>query len=293
MDIKTVSQKDSQLYLWIGIPAIGLVLGGVYAAWYWIQPPARKPPVIRQALSSPSPAPSWPLAPEPPAIEGFSVDSRVKPTPKPEPKGLPLSKKKSRPQPSLHSSTETLSPCEPVETVGFGPQARIAVSDWNSLMKEYHGVKADLEKWIISRKFSPELKKSLSEITLRLKIQRAPTFEEPDLAWRGVGVLTRNTDGEWLIRTGGGFLQSLQEQRTLGRFQLMRMIIQAWPIETLAPWNELLDCLHITDPWEARWAISTIIAAQVNSTGCQIPALQETEVKACIAKVSWLGGHHP
>ncbi len=247
-----------------------LAIGSAYFAWRRMSP-ARKVPIVAQA--SPSPSSSSGHA----GHDGFPVEKKG-------------AKKKILDESDTDSKSFPVSSmtCEPVESAGFGPHSVVSAQDWALTIRVYHQSKDRLKTWIASKNFSADVKQKLEKITSDLKIQRAPSNEEPDLSWRGISVLSRDSQGAWILRTGGGFAQNLHAQPSRGQFELTRLLVQAWPLEG-APWSDLLSCLHITDPWEARWALSTIVAAQATPTGCQIPGLQDAATQDCIAKIGWGG----
>ncbi len=163
-------------------------------------------------------------------------------------------------------------------------------ADWDQIMKAFRSAKADLGKFLIRHRWNmTDATREALEVRVReLRIQRPPTLEEPDLAWRGIGTLTRDQEGKPLVRLGAGFPKLFKERPARARFELARLVAQVWsPCELAAakvesPWNPLLQCLKLGSALgcgagqysEAAWAVSTVVARQVASPGCEIPAFQ-------------------
>jgi hypothetical protein len=164
-----------------------------------------------------------------------------------------------------------------------------AQEDWDEVMRVFRGIKADYKAFLVKHKWNmpdPVLE-AMQERMAGLRIQRPPAKEEPDLAWRGVAVLTRDPEGRPLVRLGAGFPKLVKERRTRARFELARVMAQVWaPCELAAikiesPWDPLLRCMKMNDSQgcaaesysEAGWAVSSVLARKVAAPGCELPAL--------------------
>jgi hypothetical protein len=202
--------------------------------------------------------------------------------------------------------------CMPIEYPGQGLTAtRITKAQWSTVLDTFHGAKDDLLKWIghHHKEFSASSLEMMENQVKNLKIQRPPVFEEPDLAWRGVGVWTRTDSGEALVRLGAGFIELMNREPKRARFELTRLVAQSWaPCELKrvakdpttfgsnqslnfeGPWKALSGCLSVKDDFactsgsysESAWAISTAIAFDLRPPGCSIPALSGGKASSCI-----------
>lgn len=193
--------------------------------------------------------------------------------------------------------------CAKIEYRGDGPQlTQITKADWSRVMEDFHSAKHSLTEW---------LERHRAEITVpayqvmehrlgSVKIQRPPVLDEPDLAWRGIGVYGQNPEGEPIIKLGGGFVQLSVAHPARARFELTRLVAQTWsPCELLrfgaleATWSPLLKCLGMTQAQdcsqgtysESGWAVSTTIAAAVQPPSCQIEAFKSPEASQCVSHI--------
>jgi hypothetical protein len=215
----------------------------------------------------------------------------------------------------LLATADARGQCESVEFPGDGRQSgEVSTDRWSSLMKQFHGAKADLLAWLKreSRHFNEEQLAMMEGQVRAIRIQRPPHAEEPDLHWRGTVALTRDSLGEPLLRVGTGFLTLVEKQPARARFELARIVAQTWsPCELQRlhvgkPWAGLLGCLGLeaeaqgcTDGslGDGGWAVSSIIASRVAPPGCALPALNDEKVSACLntfpARTSETAGEAP
>ncbi|MBC7692824.1 MAG: hypothetical protein H7222_13770 [Methylotenera sp.] len=180
--------------------------------------------------------------------------------------------------------------CRTLEIPGKGPESSlVSADDWDDVLDQYHEVKAGLVAWLESHeaKFSPENYKWMHAQILDLRLQRPTTPQEPDLSWRGIGVLTLEV-AKPLVRLGGGFPDLLEKDPARGRFELARLLSQVWTPAAFEthdlkhPWTSVLSCLHVDEKTsEAGWAISTAVARQFVTPGCRIPAFSD-ETRLCL-----------
>ena len=195
--------------------------------------------------------------------------------------------------------------CAPAEFRGdSAKELKTAPAEWAKVMAEFHTVKRDLLAWLDnhSKEFSPQTLKFMQTQVAEIKIQRAPSPEDPDLSWRGIGVLVHDSKQGLLLRVGGGFTDLAATNPARAKFELARLVAQAWsPCEIRAAdevssepaWTNLAKCLDVAE-WhvcsegsfsESGWAISTTIAASVSPPGCVVPAFKDPKLKACLDQV--------
>jgi len=190
--------------------------------------------------------------------------------------------------------------CPAYEIRGLGPEReRVSKADWQSFMALYHEVKADILKWVSLQngKWTSQQIETVSSLIREQKIQRPPTYEEPDLSWRGVAVVTQDEAEKPLLRVGGGMIRLMQSDRRRARFELTRLLSQvALPCHIKSagvesPWGELSSCFGVKDEPRCEvgsysdlgWAISTAVAVELSAPGCKIPALNEPKLKQCVS----------
>jgi hypothetical protein len=205
--------------------------------------------------------------------------------------------------------------CAVLEFAGEGPAlTRMPKEkDWVPIRTAFHQAKADLEKWVVAHgaKLPEATREVLKERIRNVRIQRPPTAEEPDLAWRGMAAVTHDERGVSLIRVGGGFLRTFREQPVRAKFELTRLVSQV----ALSPcelnragldgefiWKPLAGCMGIKTGLsvascqsqvfsEAGWAISTALAHVVSPSGCEIPGMASEAGPGCLKQsVAWLQG---
>jgi hypothetical protein len=187
--------------------------------------------------------------------------------------------------------------CERAELRGQSPgSTKVSKKDWAKVIEQFHGAKRDLAAWVKAQDFPKPIASALEERVARLRIQRPPAQEEPDLAWRGIGAYTAGnaTDGP-LLRVGGGFIRRVTDDPRRARFEMTRLVAQAWaPCELekqklTAVWSSLLGCLGApaeacTDGSnsEAAWAVSTSVAYAVAPANCTVPAFADAKSASCL-----------
>lgn len=190
--------------------------------------------------------------------------------------------------------------CQAIEYAGRGPgHSGIASKEWRVFMDAYHELKGSYQSWLDSRR--AELgNKTWTAMSTRMKdlrIQRPPTPGEPDLAWRGIGVLSYDMAGDPIVRLGDGYFKLYRKNPSRARFELARLMAQVWaPCELQKskieqPWAELAQCLGMESPLkscgegqfsDAGWAVSSALATLVSKPGCQLPAFASPQAQACV-----------
>ncbi len=192
--------------------------------------------------------------------------------------------------------------CVSIEYRGDGPiHTHLTPEEWSKVMAVFHNVKDSLQDWLENhrREFPDKTTAIMTAQLKKLKIERPPATEEPDLSWRGIGVLTQTSTRTPVIRMGGGLVKLILKHPPRGRFELTRLVAQVWaPCELLrnsAPgaWDPLLKCLGVAEDnacsagtfSEGGWAVSSALAAIVSPPGCTVPAFADAGVAQCIQKV--------
>jgi hypothetical protein len=216
---------------------------------------------------------------------------------------------------SLNSSLNSLGDgqvCSSFELRGDGmSETHFSNEEWTKVMDLFHESKTDLQAWLVTHKseFPGGLSNWMSQQVENAKIQRPPVSDEPDLSWRGIGVLAHNgsgTDSTPLIRIGGGFVKMVVTQPKRARFELSRLIAQSWnpcdlPTGAMATWEPLLKCMGVKPAdWdstkscaagsesEAGWAVASAVAATASPPGCTLPAFKAASTFSCVTKTAWL-----
>ncbi len=197
--------------------------------------------------------------------------------------------------------------CESIEPAGSGPDAvDVDPALWSEFMGEYHAAKSDLIRWVSANhlQFPEKLIGQMESEIRNSRVMRPQNQIEPDLTWRGVAAWTRPRAGTMdanerpaLIHVGSGFLTLFKDNRARARFELSRMLAQAWSpcemdgVRESAGWKGLLSCMGMSDDQvkcapgavsEATWAVSTAAASLVSNPGCQIPAFADEKSAACL-----------
>jgi hypothetical protein len=200
--------------------------------------------------------------------------------------------------------------CTSFELRGDGADTHVSNTEWAAVMDLFHESKANLQGWLAghSKEFPGGLVKWMSEQVEGAMIQRPPVAEEPDLSWRGIGVIahTGGTDGVPLIRIGGGFVKLVMTQPKRARFELTRLLAQSWspcvlPTGAHNTWEPLLKCVGMKEQdWDSKkacapgseseggWAVASAIAANLSPPGCLLPAFEKVAVGECLKKTAWL-----
>jgi len=179
---------------------------------------------------------------------------------------------------------------------------KVSKQQWASIMDQYHDAKAKLLSWLEQHKEAiPERTYAVMENEVKeVRIQRPPTKEEPDLTWRGIGIISRDSQNKPLIRLGGGFLRLAAKEPKWAKFELTRLVAQVWApchladLEVAHPWDGMLNCLDVNEPGcpvgsysESGWAVSSAVATKVANPGCTIPAFSSRAARACITNIKF------
>lgn len=203
--------------------------------------------------------------------------------------------------------------CTSAEYRGNGFQNTIVdQKSWEEVMSLYHSIKADFAKWLdTNRKEIPDKTRTWMSVRMRaLAIQRAPANEEPDLAWRGIGVYSDSTGNNPIVRLGGGYISLLRSTPKRAKFELTRLLAQSWaPCEfqkagVQSIWKPLLKCAGLTSEQaitggvgdscgvgtysESGWAVSSLLAVSLYNPWCDLPALKDAKVDKCIKPIPLL-----
>lgn len=200
--------------------------------------------------------------------------------------------------------------CAAIEYRGLGPdRTRVTKGEWITVMDQFHAAKHGLLSWLEKRKreVPAPVFEAMSNQVKNLKIQRPPAAEEPDLSWRGIGVYTQNSEGEPIVKLGGGFVRLSTRHPARARFEMSRLVAQSWaPCEMSklaagaeTTWSPLLKCLGVNESQgcgagtysEGGWAISTTLAKAVAGPGCLVPAFKDPSLAKCAATLP-LGAAH-
>jgi hypothetical protein len=189
--------------------------------------------------------------------------------------------------------------CESFEFLTPDP-ASAAPSDaeWAPMLEMYRATKNKLIDYAsqFEAELTPPVLEAMKEKMKAVRIYRPPGTDEPDLAFRGIGIYSQASGGTPVLRIGPGFVSLFEQHPERARFEMARLLAQAWaPCEfPAAPegpvFNSLLKCLGVDqklgcDPRgfsDAGWALSTALANAVAYPGCEIPGLKTESVRACI-----------
>ena len=203
--------------------------------------------------------------------------------------------------------------CSRAEYKGSGvTEVKVDSKEWGQVMDAFHGAKGDLLAWLEEQvKHHPEalsgdLRKFLETEVREIRVQRPPSPEEPDLAYRGVLVMSEDRDGVPLIRVGSGMLALLKDEPKRARFEFTRVIAQRWAPCALAGsggeklWSTLMGCSGLQEDWttacaaggfsESGWMTSTALAARVTPPGCKVVGV--SELQASCGSASKAAPHH-
>jgi hypothetical protein len=191
----------------------------------------------------------------------------------------------------------TDSSCVAVEFLGEGPAVAVSAQDWDRVLGQYAEVKKNLLDWLQHNKksFSDKAVAFMEKQILNLKLEKASSAREPDLAWRGIGVL-EHENKDTVIRLGSGFAKLANQQPARAKFELARLLAQSIaPCEARRSgdsevWGSLLKCLQVTEVRacspgsysEGGWAVSSTLAAIISPPGCVLPAFKSPEAAGCL-----------
>jgi hypothetical protein len=185
--------------------------------------------------------------------------------------------------------------CASLEFPGMGPGRNDLAGEEMKLAKTYfESSKHSLQKWISENKsLSKEQASWMKERVRKLVMMTKPMDEEPDLSWRGIGVLTYDPRGNGVVQLGGGFAQLLRKDPERAKFEITRLAAQTWaPCQfqtTNHPWSGFLTCMKINETMgcgsheysESGWAISSALAYQLSKPNCELPAFTDQGNMAC------------
>src|SRR5207302_109642 len=76
--------------------------------------------------------------------------------------------------------------------------------------------------------FPKEVAELMESDARELRLQRPPTPDYPDLAFRGIGIWTRPSGERPIIKLGSGFAKLVDHHPVRARFELARLIAQTW-----------------------------------------------------------------
>lgn len=213
------------------------------------------------------------------------------------PIGNKLSEKSVSPEKNVQA-------CAALEYSGDSPELLVLnTKEWSLVMKEFHWAKAELVRWLNQNgKHLPQTTLSpMIAMVKNMRIQRPPAPDEPDLSWRGIGVLTQDESGAPLIRVGAGFLSLIKRNPERARFEMVRLVAQTWsPCELktvgmpFTPWKGFLSCLGFEEfascqagsYSEPGWAVSSALANTIANPKCEIPAFQNSSAQLCLKNFS-------
>lgn len=186
--------------------------------------------------------------------------------------------------------------CSPVEYAGAGPDhTKLSRQDWARTLKVFYGAKGRLLKWLdLNRMNLGEDTADVLEAQLRkVAIEMPPPQAEPDLGWRGIATLgIEKGAGDPLVRMGSGFVTLIRKHPERARYELARVLAQAWAPCALQEqgereaWTPLLGCMGIPNDEsscligsysEAGWAVGSVLATWVEPADCVAPAFADLE----------------
>jgi len=197
--------------------------------------------------------------------------------------------------------------CSAIEYAGSGPdELKVHPLVWDKFLADYMDAKEQLISWLKSNADSfPKTQLAKMEVEIReTRVMRPQVAVEPDLTWRGIAAWTHPKTGSVIegerpavIHVSDGFLKLYQKNRERARFEMTRVLAQAWaPCEMGAghhwgAWNGLMECLGFSAQQmkcspgvvsEGTWAASTAVATLVAPPGCEVPAFQGEKYHACL-----------
>lgn len=192
--------------------------------------------------------------------------------------------------------------CASIEYRGDGPkETKVTKAEWERTITIFNDVKGGLLEWLDQNRtgFPDATARKMEEQVREISLVKPPAMEEPDLAWRGIGVVALSSENEPIVRIGSGLVKLAVKQPSRARFELARLVAQAWaPCELQRlgaedAWNPLLECLGVKEDdvcgagtySEGGWAVSSTLAAIVAKTDCTIPAFAKADAAKCVKKV--------
>jgi len=206
------------------------------------------------------------------------------------------------PEQSIGSARTERGLCQSIEYRGDGPRsARVTDLEWAVVTVLVDAAKDELLGWLEEHQSGfPD--KTVVRMRLQLQnlaVERPPPQEEPDLAWRGIGVWTTDAQGRPAIRMGSGLVKLAAKDPRRAKFEITRLAAQSWaPCELQragadAAWAPLLRCLKVEEEGacgaesysEPGWAVSSALAVILAGPGCTLPAFEDTASQNCLRKV--------
>ena len=169
-----------------------------------------------------------------------------------------------------------------------------SVAEWSETISVYQEVKAQLVDWVHahSKALGKEKVATLESLIRETRVERPPNVDEPDLAYRGMILLTHDQHDVPVLRMGPGFLKMAREHSARARFELARAMVQAWSpcdpkiagifekFSSCMGWTPNSQCTGTVSS-ELAWAVSSWVAAQAVPPGCQIAGLKEHQFVSC------------
>jgi hypothetical protein len=213
-----------------------------------------------------------------------------------------------------HAATEVADnghSCSTVEYRGDSPEnITVTQEDWRHVQELFWQSKASLLSWVEEHKteLPGTTVTAMTKQVKELKMVRPNNLlDEPDLAWRGIGIYSQGNVGEPQVKMGAGFVKFALKNPSRAAFEMTRLVAQSWsPCElsrAAGPdagntWQPLLKCLGGSDAAaaqaaacpqgsfsEAGWAISTTFASKFSPPSCEIRAFQAPEFAKCVKSI--------
>ena len=189
--------------------------------------------------------------------------------------------------------------CAPVEEPGRpASDIKLAQKSWMPLVEDFRLSKRKVVEWVKKHpeQFPVEKLAEISERVLDLQIQRPPTEDELDLAWRGMVVLSRLPDGKQLLRVGGGFLSLYARDPARARFELARAVAltlspcELGKVDLANAWDKPLSCskgfskesCEVGSYSNASWLVASAVAVEAQPPGCRIRAVEKSGILDCL-----------
>ncbi len=278
--------------IWIGVAAVGIMALAGYGGWRWqLAQNAMVTAAVETVpeVKSPEPEAAEVIAPAPEEL------AKAEKTPS-EPKKKKEERRSMTEGARLGGVLEREGSCVSAEYwVAQGPQSTPPTArEWSEALSVYQEVKAQLAEFLRARSATVGVEKTakLEKLLREVRLDRPPSAEEPDLAYRGIVIFTRDERGSPLLRMGPGFLKLAQSHTERARFELARAISQVWnpcDPELAGVWGKFSKCMG----WDAvsqcesasysdlAWSVSTWVAQQVAPPGCKVPGLNDAQFQVC------------